>query len=81
MISDIQSIFQEEGYVYVTAIVEDVKLIYHATWYDPPEYGPGLCESSFPIEEDEELPENESELIAYLDSMDLDWVLLPDDGY
>ena len=81
MITHIESIFKEDDYVHVTAVVEDTKLIFHATWFDPPEYGAGLCKSSFLTDEDEVLPEDDDELIAYLNSLELDWILCPDDDY
>jgi hypothetical protein len=81
MITLIYDIQKEEDEVTVTAVVEDVKLVYPATQYDPPEYGPGLCKASFSLEESELLPTDEEALIDYLEELDLDWELISDDEY
>ena len=71
----------EFGVVTVTAIIEDSILVYEQTLYDPPEFGPGLCEASFELDEEEMLPDNEYELIQYLDRLDLDWILIDTSVY
>jgi hypothetical protein len=80
MISLIYNVQKQDDRVTVTAVVEDSKLVYSATKFDPPEYGPGLCESSFYLDDDEILPEDEDELIDYLEKLDLTWELVPDDN-
>lgn len=77
MIQSIESIhLNEEGVVYVSAVVEDMVLTYPQTLYDPPEYGPALCEAEFSVDESEIVPDNEQELIDYLENLDLEWVLI-----
>lgn len=77
MIQSIESIHQsEDRTVYVSAVVEEAVEIYGQTLYDPVEYGPALCEASFELDEDEILPDNEHELIQYLDNLDLMWNLV-----
>ena len=71
----------EFGVVTVNAIIEDSILVYEQTLYDPPEFGPGLCEASFELDEDETLPDNEYELIQYLEKLDLDWFLIDTSVY
>lgn len=61
--------------VYVTAVVEDSILVYPQTYHDPAEYGPALCEASFYLGEDI-LPEDETEIVDYLESLDLEWKVL-----
>lgn len=78
-ILSIESIYCEDDTVYVTAVVEDVVEI-PATYYDPPEYGPALCESSFTLD-DEVLPEDEKELIELLENYDLEWSLVDCSDY
>lgn len=81
MIQSIESIHQsEDRTVYVSAVVEEAVEVYGQTLYDPPEYGPALCEASFELDEDEILPDNEHELIQYLDNLDLMWNLV-DNSY
>jgi hypothetical protein len=57
----------------VTAIVEDAVQTYSQTYYDPAEYGPAVCEASFSVDDDEILPDNDYELIEYLEKLDLEW--------
>ena len=71
----------EFGIVTVTAIVEDSILVHDQTLYDPPEFGPGLCEASFELDEEEMLPDNEYDLIQYLEKLDLDWILIDTSVY
>jgi hypothetical protein len=72
----IESIYQDNGNIYVTAMVEDTVQTYAQTYYDPAEYGPALCEASFTVDDDEILPDNDYELIEYLEKLDLDWQLI-----
>ena len=73
-ILSIESIYCENETVYVTAVVNDIAEV-PATYYDPPEYGPALCEASF-ILDDEVLPEDEDSLIKMLENYDLEWILV-----
>lgn len=73
--------FQKDRSVYVTAVVEDAILTYPETHYDPPEYGPALCEASFSLDDDECLPDNENELIQFLENLDLDWQIVDNSDY
>jgi hypothetical protein len=72
-IQSIESIYQDDGTIYVTAMVEDAVQTYGQTYYDPAEYGPALCEASFSVDDDEILPDNDYELIEYLEKLDLEW--------
>lgn len=81
MISVIYDIIKTEDHVKVKAIVEDSVQTYAATLIDPPEYGPALCEASFELEENEILPKDEDDLIEYLESLNLDWEVIPEDEY
>ncbi len=77
MIKSIESIHQsEDRTVYVSAVIEDAVEVYGQTLYDPPEYGPALCEASFELDEDEILPDNEHELLQFLEDLDLTWDLV-----
>lgn len=81
-ITSIESISFDGTYATVTAVVEDVVLTYAGSYYDPPEYGPALCSSTFELEEDETLPTNEEELLKYVQSLNLDWEAMEyDDNY
>lgn len=79
MISAIETIQQTEKEVFVRAIVEDMVQVYPATMEEPAEYGPAVCEATFELYEDDVLPENEEELIDYLNDLDLEWNVLSKD--
>jgi hypothetical protein len=79
MILSIDEIKQEDDLVSVRAVVEDAVQTYSQTYYDPPEYGPALCETSFYLDEDEILPKDEEQLLNYLNSLDIFWEVLPKD--
>lgn len=79
MILSIDEIKQEDDLVSVRAVVEDVIQTYSQTYYDPSEYGPALCESSFYLDEDKILPKDEEQLLNYLNSLDIFWEVLPKD--
>jgi hypothetical protein len=81
MISVIETFQQDENRIYVRAIVEDIIEIYPTTQYDPPEYGPALCETSFELDEDELLPEGEDALLDYLNELYLDWRIIDTSDY
>lgn len=73
MISLICSVEQKEDLVTITAVVEDAIQIAHQTLVDPPEYGPAVCTASFYLEEGEQIPSEEDELLDYLENLELDW--------
>lgn len=80
-ILSIESIYQDDGTIYVTAMVEDAVQTYSQTYYDPAEYGPALCEASFSVDDDEILPDNDCELIEYLEKLDLEWNMVDNTDY
>ena len=71
----------DDGSVYVSAIVEDTVQTHSQTLYDPPEYGPALCEACFTLEEDECLPDTKHELLQFLENLDLEWELVDNSDY
>jgi len=79
-ILSIESFHQDKEKFYVTAVVEDMALTYSQTYYEPAEYGPALCESSFEIDDEElkslVIPDNDEELIQFLQQLDLEWNLV-----
>lgn len=79
MITLVYDVVQEDDRVSVTAVVEDVRLIYPATRFEPEEYGPGLCKAFFYLGDDEILPTDDEELIKFLECLDLDWELISED--
>lgn len=75
-ITNIESIYVDDGTVYVSAVVENAVQTYAQTFYDPEEYGDALCEASFTLNKDESIPDDDYELIQFLNQLDLDWQLV-----
>ena len=73
---EIQSVYfdQETQQVTVTALVEDMVLTYPGSYYDPPEYGPALCETTFSAEDCEINIEDDDELAEFL--YDAEWEII-----
>jgi hypothetical protein len=69
------------GYeVTVTAVVDEMRLIYRSTYLDPEEYAPALCRTSFELDEGEQIPLDEDGFCDYLAKLDPNWELLPVDN-
>ena len=71
----------EDGSIYVSAVVEDMVQVYAQTYDEPAEYGPAFCEACFTLEDDEVLPDNEHELVQFLDELDLSWEIVDNSDY
>ena len=65
--------------VTVTAIIDDAVLIYNQTLLDPPEYGPGLCITSFPLEQIDFNLDDKDALEDFL--LDVEWEVLRHKDY
>lgn len=69
------------GYeVTVTAVVDNMRLLYKATHLDPDEYAPALCRTSFELDEGEQIPLDEDGFCDYLTDLEPCWELLPVDN-
>lgn len=68
---------ERTGEVIVTALVDNMKLVRSATWDEPEEYAPGLCISSFFLEDVDFTLEDTDALENYLYT--INWDLLLDD--
>jgi transposase len=62
--------------VTVTAIVEDMRLLYRASRFEPEEWAPALCSARFELVDGEQIPVDEDGFCSYLDSLNLDWQLV-----
>lgn len=60
----------------VTAIVDDFVVEYPATYEFPAEYGPALVEADFLLGDDEEIPQDPTELEIFFEDLELDWKLV-----
>jgi len=63
-------------YVTVTAVVDEMRLLYKATHLDPEEWAPALCTAHFELDEGEQIPTDEDGFCSYLDSLFLQWQLV-----
>ena len=77
----IEDTFIDGSDVTVTAVVEDMRLLYRATHYEPEEWAPALCSATFQLDEGEQIPTDEDGFCSYLDSLDLYWQLVDTSDY
>ena len=69
-----------DTHVTVTAVVDEMRLLYRATHLDPEEGAPALCEATIELDPEEPIPLDEDGFCRYLDQLDPQWqVLSPDD--
>lgn len=78
MILQIETVYQEENEVFVRAVVEDAVIAYPQTMESPAEFRPAMCEATFCLDEEHTLPEDEDDLVFYLEDLDLDWKVVDD---
>ena len=69
---------ERTGEVTVTALVDNMKLVRSATWDEPEEYAPGLCISSFFLEDVDFTLEDTGALEDYLYTINWDLLLYDD---
>ena len=67
--------------VTVTAVVDDMRLLYRATYFEPEEWAPALCTASFELDEEQQIPTDEDGFCCYLDQLDLHWQLVDTSDY
>jgi hypothetical protein len=71
----------DDGGICVVAVIEDAVQTHSQTLYDPAEHGPALCEAFFTPDDEETIPDNDCELINYLEELDLNWELVDNEDY
>jgi hypothetical protein len=67
--------------VTVTAVVEDMRLLYKATRDDPEEWAPALCTTSFKLDPEQPIPTDEDSFCNYLSDLSLNWELVDTSDY
>jgi len=65
-----------DTHVTVTAVVDDMRLLYHATHLDPEEWAPALCTTTIELDPEESIPLDEDGFCSYLNDLDPLWQLL-----
>jgi hypothetical protein len=68
-------------YVTVTAVVDNMRLLYHATHLDPEEWAPALCTTTVELDPEEPIPLDEDGFCAYLNQLDPQWELVERDDF
>ena len=77
----IEDTFIDGSNVTVTAVVEDMRLLYRASRFEPEEWAPALCTATFQLDEGEQIPTDEDGFCSYLDQLDLYWQLVDTSDY
>jgi len=67
--------------VTVTAVVEDMRLLYKAARDDPEEWAPALCTTSFELDPEQPIPTDEDSFCNYLSDLSLNWELVDTSDY
>ena len=65
-----------DTHVTVPAVVDDMRLLYRATRFDPEEWAPALCTTTIELDPEEPIPLDEDGFCSYLDQLDPLWQLL-----
>ena len=65
-----------QTHVTVTAVVDEMRLLYRATRLDPEEWAPALCQTTIELDPGESIPLDEDGFCAYLDHLDPQWELI-----
>ena len=65
-----------DTHVTVTAVVDEMRLLYRATYLDPEEWAPALCQTTIELDPEEPIPLDEDGFCSYLDDLDPQWQLL-----
>jgi hypothetical protein len=65
-----------DTHVTVTAVVDEMRLLYRATRFEPEEWAPALCQATIELDPEEPIPLDEDGFCAYLDYLDPQWQLI-----
>lgn len=68
-----------DTHVIVTAVVDEMRLLYRATHLDPEEWAPALCQATIELDPEEPIPLDEDGFCSYLDQLDPQWQVLNSD--
>ena len=62
----IESLERDGDRCFVNAYVDDVVMVFPASYQEPAEYGPALCRGSFYLQDDEVIPEDDAERCEFV---------------
>ena len=68
--------FIDDTHVTITAVVDEMRLLYRATRFEPEEWAPALCQATIALDPAEPIPLDEDGFCSYLDHLDPDWQVL-----
>ena len=72
----IENTFFTDNHVTVTAVVDEMRLLYRATRFEPEEWAPALCITTIQLDPEEQIPLDEDGFCSYLDHLDPQWEVL-----
>lgn len=72
----IEDLHYTQTHVTVTAVVDEMRLLYRATRFDPEEWAPALCQATIELDPEEQIPLDEDGFCSYLDDLDPQWELI-----
>lgn len=65
-----------DGVLTVEAVVDEMILYRGASYYEPEEWVPAVCQAEYELNEGEVFPDTERQQIAFLEELDLDWEII-----
>ena len=77
----IEDISFANNHATVTAVVDEMRLLYRATRFEPEEWAPALCQTTIELDTKEPIPFDEDGFCAYLDDLDPQWLLVESDDF
>ena len=75
----IEDVHYSDTHVTVTAVVDEMRLLYRATYFEPEEWAPALCQATIELDPEEPIPLDEDGFCSYLDQLDPQWELVERD--
>ena len=72
----IEDLYFTESHVTITALVDEMRLLYRATRFEPEEWAPALCQTTIELDPEEPIPLDEDGFCSYLDDLDPQWQLV-----
>lgn len=72
----IEDTYFTDTHVTVTAVVDEMRLLYRASRHEPEEWSPALCQATIELDPEEPIPLDEDGFCHYLDDLDPQWQVL-----
>lgn len=75
-ILEIREVNNDDGFLTIEAVVDEMLLYRGASYYEPEEWVPAICQAQYELNEGEVFPNTERQQIAFLEDIDLDWEVI-----